>query len=59
MVCRGLKPGSDAVRDYLFKVNLKLNQLKNSDTDVTDVVPLSIIKEDTDFYHFMVNSNER
>ncbi|CAG03561.1 unnamed protein product, partial [Tetraodon nigroviridis] len=58
VVCRGLKPGSDAVRDYLFKVNLKLNQLKNSDTDVTDVVPLSIIKEDTDFYHFMVNSNE-
>lgn len=58
-MCRGLKPGSDAVRDYLFKVNLKLNQLKNSDTDVTEVVPLSIVKEDTDFYHFMVNSNER
>lgn len=58
-MCRGLKPGSDAVRDYLFRVNLKLNQLKNLDTDVTDVVPLSIIKEDTDFYHFMVNSNER
>lgn len=59
VVCRGLKPGSDAVREYLFRVNLKLNQLKNSDTDVTDVVPLSIIKEDTDFYHYMVNSNER
>lgn len=59
VVCRGLKPGSDAVRDYLFKVNLKLNQLKDSDTDVTDVVPLSIIKEDTDFFTFMVNSNER
>ena len=27
--------------------------------DVTEVVPLSIIKEDTDFYQFMVNSNER
>lgn len=58
-MCRGLKPGSDAVRDYMFRINLKLNQLKNSDTDVTDVVPLSIIKEDTEFYHFMVNSNER
>lgn len=58
IVCRGLKPGSDAVREYMFRVNLKLNQLKNTDTDVTDVVPLSIIKEDTDFYHFMVNSNE-
>lgn len=59
IVCRGLKPGSDAVREYLFKVNLKLNKLKNSDTDVTEVVPLQIIKEDTDFYRFMVNSNER
>lgn len=58
-MCRGLKPGSEAVRDYLFRVNLKLNELKNSDTDVTDVVPLRIIKEDTDFYHFMINSNER
>lgn len=58
-MCRGLKPGSDAVREYMFRVNLKLNQLRNTDTDVTDVVPLSIIKEDTDFYQFMVNSNER
>jgi len=58
-VCRGLKPGSDAVREYMFKINLKLNQLRNKDTDVTEVVPLSIIKEDADFYQFMVNSNER
>lgn len=58
IACRGLKPGSDAVREYMFKVNLKLNQLRNTDTDVTDVVPLSIIKDDTDFYQFMVNSNE-
>ncbi|XP_029281805.1 cap-specific mRNA (nucleoside-2'-O-)-methyltransferase 1 [Cottoperca gobio] len=58
VVCRGLKPGSDAVREYMFRVNLKLNQLRNTDRDVTEVVPLSIIKEDTDFYQFMVNSNE-
>ncbi|XP_059212999.1 cap-specific mRNA (nucleoside-2'-O-)-methyltransferase 1 isoform X2 [Centropristis striata] len=58
IVCRGLKPGSDAVREYMFRINLKLNQLKNSDRDVTEVVPLSIIKDDADFYPFMVNSNE-
>ncbi|CAN9507442.1 unnamed protein product [Ophioblennius macclurei] len=58
VVCRGLKPGSDAVREYMFRVNLKLNQLRNTEDDVTDVVPLSIIKEDMDFYRFMVNSNE-
>lgn len=58
IVCRGLKPGSEAVREYMFRVNLKLNQLKNTESDVTEVVPLSLIKEDIDFYHFMVNSNE-
>lgn len=58
-MCRGLKPGSDAVREYMFKVNLKLNMLRNTERDVKEVVPLSIIKEDTDFYQFMVNSNER
>lgn len=59
IVCRSLKPGADAVREYMFKVNLKLNQLKNTEMDVTDVVPLDIIKDDTDFYQFMVKSNER
>ena len=59
IVCRGLKPGSEPVKDYMFRVNLKLNQLRDSERDVTDLVPLSIIKEDTDFYQFMVNSNER
>ncbi|KAG7244148.1 hypothetical protein INR49_004221 [Caranx melampygus] len=50
--------GVRRVREYMFKINLKLNQLKNTDRDVIEVVPLSIIKEDTDFYQFMVNSNE-
>ena len=59
IVCRALKPGADAVREYMFKINLKLNQLKNTDKDVTEVVPLDIIKDDTDFYQFMVKSNER
>ncbi|CAB1340109.1 unnamed protein product [Coregonus sp. 'balchen'] len=32
IVCRGLKPGSDPVREYMFTVNLKLNHLRNSET---------------------------
>ncbi|XP_056284572.1 cap-specific mRNA (nucleoside-2'-O-)-methyltransferase 1 isoform X2 [Pseudoliparis swirei] len=58
VVCRGLKPGTEAVREYMFRLNLKVNQLRNTDNDVTEVVPLSIIKEDTDFYRYMVNANE-
>lgn len=42
----------------MFKINLKLNQLKQSESDVLEVVPLSVIKEDIEFYHYMVNSNE-
>ncbi|XP_066558976.1 cap-specific mRNA (nucleoside-2'-O-)-methyltransferase 1 isoform X2 [Amia ocellicauda] len=58
LVCRGLKPGSDPVREYLFSVNLKLNQLRNSNSDVNEVVPLEIMKGDSDFYQHMVRSNE-
>uniref|UniRef100_W5L0A0 Cap-specific mRNA (nucleoside-2'-O-)-methyltransferase 1 n=1 Tax=Astyanax mexicanus TaxID=7994 RepID=W5L0A0_ASTMX len=59
VVCRGLKPGSDPVREYLFNVNLRLNQFRHTERDVVEVVPLDIIKGDTDFYHYMINSNER
>ncbi|XP_048034089.1 cap-specific mRNA (nucleoside-2'-O-)-methyltransferase 1 [Megalobrama amblycephala] len=58
VVCKGLKPGTDAVREYMFTINLKLNQFRHTDRDVTEVVPLDIIKGDTDFFQFMINSNE-
>lgn len=58
VVCKGLKPGTDAVREYMFAINLKLNQFRHSDRDVTEVVPLDIIKGDTDFFQYMIGSNE-
>ncbi|XP_039385955.1 cap-specific mRNA (nucleoside-2'-O-)-methyltransferase 1 [Mauremys reevesii] len=58
VVCRGLKSGIDDVREYLFMVNIKLNQLRNSDLDVNLVVPLEVIKGDHEFYDYMVRSNE-
>ncbi|XP_048830226.1 cap-specific mRNA (nucleoside-2'-O-)-methyltransferase 1-like isoform X1 [Brienomyrus brachyistius] len=59
VVCRGLKPGSDPVREYLFTINLKLNQLRDKELDVNEVVPLDIIKGDTDFFNYMIVSNEK
>ncbi|XP_054833969.1 cap-specific mRNA (nucleoside-2'-O-)-methyltransferase 1 [Eublepharis macularius] len=59
VVCRGLKSGIDEVKDYLFVVNMKLNQLRNSDQDVNLVVPLEVIKGDHEFYDYVVQSNER
>lgn len=59
IVCRGMKPGTDAVREFMFTVNLKLNHLRNSESDVVEVVPLDIMKGDTHFYQHMVKSNEK
>lgn len=59
VVCRGLKPGADPVREYLFTINLKLNQLRDKESDVSEVVPLDIIKGDTDFFNYMIVSNEK
>uniref|UniRef100_A0A8D0HJH1 Cap-specific mRNA (nucleoside-2'-O-)-methyltransferase 1 n=1 Tax=Sphenodon punctatus TaxID=8508 RepID=A0A8D0HJH1_SPHPU len=58
VICKGLKSGIDEVRDYLFMVNMKLNQLRNSDLDVNLVVPLEVIKGDHDFFDYMIRSNE-
>uniref|UniRef100_A0A8P0P5G6 Cap-specific mRNA (nucleoside-2'-O-)-methyltransferase 1 n=2 Tax=Canis lupus familiaris TaxID=9615 RepID=A0A8P0P5G6_CANLF len=58
VVCKGLKVGIDDVRDYLFSVNIKLNQLQNTDSDVNLVVPLEVIKGDHEFTDYMIRSNE-
>uniref|UniRef100_A0A8C2S2X4 Cap-specific mRNA (nucleoside-2'-O-)-methyltransferase 1 n=1 Tax=Capra hircus TaxID=9925 RepID=A0A8C2S2X4_CAPHI len=49
---------SHEVRDYLFSVNIKLNQLRNTDSDVNLVVPLEVIKGDHEFTDYMIRSNE-
>ncbi|XP_060610056.1 cap-specific mRNA (nucleoside-2'-O-)-methyltransferase 1 [Anolis sagrei] len=59
VVCRGLKSGIEEVRDYLFTVNIRINQLRSRDQDVNLVVPLEVIKGDHDFHDYMVRSNER
>ncbi|CAH2256276.1 cap-specific mRNA (nucleoside-2 -O-)-methyltransferase 1, partial [Pelobates cultripes] len=61
IVCRGLKEGIEDVRNYLFTVNLRLNQLRHRGTeeDVNLVVPLEVLKGDRQFFDYMVRSNER
>ncbi|CAJ0968053.1 unnamed protein product [Ranitomeya imitator] len=59
VVCRGLKVGSEDVRNYLFTVNLRLNHLRNTEQDVNLVVPLEVLKGDRQFYDYMVRSTER
>lgn len=59
VVCKGLKVGIDDVREYLFSINIKLNQLRNTESDVNIVVPLEVIKGDPEFTDYMIRSNER
>ncbi|XP_035670765.1 cap-specific mRNA (nucleoside-2'-O-)-methyltransferase 1-like [Branchiostoma floridae] len=58
VVCKGLKPGYEVVEEYLFNVNIQMNRLKNTEVDVNEVVPLDIIKKDSQFFQYMVSSNE-
>ncbi|XP_074167145.1 cap-specific mRNA (nucleoside-2'-O-)-methyltransferase 1 isoform X3 [Sminthopsis crassicaudata] len=58
VVCKSLKSGIDDVREYLFKVNNRLNQLQKSELDVNLVVPLDVIKGDPEFTDYMIRSNE-
>ncbi|XP_078062784.1 cap-specific mRNA (nucleoside-2'-O-)-methyltransferase 1-like, partial [Mustelus asterias] len=59
VVCRGMRSGTEPVREYLFTVNLKLNVLSNGQQDVSCVVPLDILKSDIAFDKHMRQSNER
>ncbi|XP_072106701.1 cap-specific mRNA (nucleoside-2'-O-)-methyltransferase 1-like, partial [Mobula birostris] len=58
VVCRSLREGTDAVREYLFAVNVKLNQLRGSDQDVTSLVPLTVLKAHQPFSQYLCTSNQ-
>lgn len=48
----------DNICDYLFHVNEEFNQYGEANEDeINEIVPLDIIKDDLNFYKFIVNSN--
>ncbi len=59
--CRGLR-AKGAVEDYMRTVNDKLQTLsanQEKELDVMGVVPLDVMKDDTAFNKYLVNSNTR
>ncbi|KAF4528697.1 hypothetical protein B566_EDAN017238 [Ephemera danica] len=56
LVCKWKRENTASIRDYLYEVNLKLNN-KRSKSDVMELVPVDILKEDTQFYDFIYESN--
>ncbi|CAI2324969.1 unnamed protein product [Caenorhabditis sp. 36 PRJEB53466] len=60
ITCKGLRREySDVVKEYLKRVNLKMDVLKNADAgkDVEEIMPLDIIKSDSTFMDELIEHN--
>ncbi|XP_071834985.1 cap-specific mRNA (nucleoside-2'-O-)-methyltransferase 1-like [Apostichopus japonicus] len=59
VVGKHLKPGAELCHDFLFDLNIALNQMKNSNVDILHVLPLSILTENEEFSNYIRIQNER
>ncbi|RZF33420.1 hypothetical protein LSTR_LSTR009611 [Laodelphax striatellus] len=57
IICKYKRSDCDAIRQYMFDLNLRLDELNNSDTDILECVPMSELRADTKFFDYIVNSN--
>ncbi|XP_061415268.1 cap-specific mRNA (nucleoside-2'-O-)-methyltransferase 1 isoform X2 [Lethenteron reissneri] len=58
VVCRGLRGGVEHVREFMLAVNAEINRLKGGDDEVLEIVPLSTLKGDQEFFSYVCSSNE-
>lgn len=52
----------ESIIEYLYQVNDELNKTFRNEginDDISEIVPLDVMKNDTDFYNYMKNSNEK
>ncbi|ETN86164.1 ribosomal RNA large subunit methyltransferase J [Necator americanus] len=62
IVCKGLRKNySDAIRDYLKRVNIQLDEFAKSKSsrDVISVVPVETMRNDETFTTYLTEHNER
>ncbi|KAF0313372.1 Cap-specific mRNA (nucleoside-2'-O-)-methyltransferase 1 [Amphibalanus amphitrite] len=58
IICKWRRPDTDDIREYMDRINQRLEQLGSvSAEDVTSVVPLNVLKEDTAFCDYITESN--
>ncbi len=49
---------TDSIKDYLFRVNERFEDYGNtSDHEINEIVPLGLMKNDQNFYNYVVSSN--
>ena len=58
LVCKWKRENTEDVYEYLFEMNQRLGGL-NSDMDVLELVPLDFIKEEEEFYNYIITSNNQ
>ncbi|XP_071486988.1 cap-specific mRNA (nucleoside-2'-O-)-methyltransferase 1-like [Diadema antillarum] len=59
VICKGRRANTDQTHDFLFDLNVTLNDLKSSKLDVLESVPLAVILEDQEFVDYIIEQNER
>lgn len=61
IICEGAKDSKNVICDYLFDINETLNKTfrdEKSSYDVETIVPISVMKNDEEFFKYIYNSNE-
>lgn len=59
IVCKWLKPDIRDICDYMYEINGILDKYSSStsNTDINEVVPLHVLKNDEAFFEYIVKSN--
>ncbi|KAG6452827.1 cap-specific mRNA (nucleoside-2'-O-)-methyltransferase 1 isoform X1 [Manduca sexta] len=57
LICLWKKLGTEAAENHLYSINSMLWNNTNTDEDVAELVPMSVMQEDTNFYEYMYRSN--
>lgn len=60
IVCKGLHAYRDTVKEYFQELNHDLNRLllATSVEDISEIVPLAVLKNDEPFYEYICSSND-
>lgn len=63
LICKYKLPNTDAIRRHLFDINQRMWDVSKSDPhnqlDILELVPLEVLKKDSNFFDYIVRSNNR
>ncbi|RVE50848.1 hypothetical protein evm_004415 [Chilo suppressalis] len=57
LICKWKKLGTESAEQHLYNVNCILNDARDGDNDVTELVPMNVIQEDRNFFDYIFTSN--